>query len=236
MFSVFEKAVPPFSESDSSQPPEGLWAFIWHYAKPFRFLLGGLLITSGVIAALEAYVFAMVGYLVDWMAASGDPAEFFSQHGQSLIIFMVLVLVVWPAISYLDSLLEHQGLLGNFSMQIRWRAHSYLLKQSTQFFSNDFAGRLATKVMQTALSVRDSVVSLNGLFVYVVVYFSASLTIFLSNDWRLALPLLVWLIAYCSLMNYFLPRLKNVSMQQSDARSLMTGRVVDAYTLSLIHI
>ena len=230
MFSVFEKAVPPFSESDSSQPPEGLWAFIWHYAKPFRFLLGGLLITSGVIAALEAYVFAMVGYLVDWMAASGDPAEFFSQHGQSLIIFMVLVLVVWPAISYLDSLLEHQGLLGNFSMQIRWRAHSYLLKQSTQFFSNDFAGRLATKVMQTALSVRDSVVSLNGLFVYVVVYFSASLTIFLSNDWRLALPLLVWLIAYCSLMNYFLPRLKNVSMQQSDARSLMTGRVVDAYT------
>ena len=230
MFSVFEKAVPPFSESDSSQPPEGLWAFIWHYAKPFRFLLGGLLITSGVIAALEAYVFAMVGYLVDWMAASGDPAEFFSQHGQSLIIFMVLVLVVWPAISYLDSLLEHQGLLGNFSMQIRWRAHSYLLKQSTQFFSNDFAGRLATKVMQTALSVRDSVVSLNGLFVYVVVYFSASLTIFLSNDWRLAMPLLVWLIAYCSLMNYFLPRLKNVSMQQSDARSLMTGRVVDAYT------
>ena len=230
MFSVFEKAVPPFSESDSSQPPEGLWAFIWHYAKPFRFLLGGLLITSGVIAALEAYVFAMVGYLVDWMAASGDPAEFFSQHGQGLIIFMVLVLVVWPAISYLDSLLEHQGLLGNFSMQIRWRAHSYLLKQSTQFFSNDFAGRLATKVMQTALSVRDSVVSLNGLFVYVVVYFSASLTIFLSNDWRLALPLLVWLIAYCSLMNYFLPRLKNVSMQQSDARSLMTGRVVDAYT------
>ena len=230
MFSVFEKAVPPFSESDSSQPPEGLWAFIWHYAKPFRFLLGGLLITSGVIAALEAYVFAMVGYLVDWMAASGDPAEFFSQHGQSLIIFTVLVLIVWPAISYLDSLLEHQGLLGNFSMQIRWRAHSYLLKQSTQFFSNDFAGRLATKVMQTALSVRDSVVSLNGLFVYVVVYFSASLAIFLSNDWRLALPLLVWLIAYCSLMNYFLPRLKNVSMQQSDARSLMTGRVVDAYT------
>ena len=230
MFSLFEKSVPPFSETDSSQPPEGLWAFIWHYAKPFRFLLLGLLITSGLIAALEAYVFAMVGYLVDWMAASGDPTLFFEQHSRSLILFTILVMIVWPAINYLDSLLEHQGLLGNFSMQIRWRAHSYLLKQSTQFFSNDFAGRLSTKVMQTALSVRDTVVSLNGLFIYVVVYFCSSLAIFISNDWRLALPLLVWLLAYSYLMNYFLPKLKAVSMQQSDARSLMTGRVVDAYT------
>ena len=169
MFSLFEKSVPPFSETDSSQPPEGLWAFIWHYAKPFRFLLLGLLITSGLIAALEAYVFAMVGYLVDWMAASGDPTLFFEQHSRSLILFTILVMIVWPAINYLDSLLEHQGLLGNFSMQIRWRYHSYLLKQSSQFFSDDFAGRISTKVMQTALSLRDTVVSVNGLFVYVVV-------------------------------------------------------------------
>ena len=230
MFSVFEKCVPPFPEVEASQPPEGLWAFIWHYAKPFRYLLAGLLITSGLIAGLEAYVFAMVGYLVDWMAASADPEEFFAEHSTSLLIFTVLVLLVWPAINFLDSLLEHQGLLGNFSMQIRWRAHRYLLRQSSQFFSNDFAGRLATKVMQTALSVRDSVVSLNGLLVYVVVYFSASLGIFLSNDWRLALPLITWLIIYFFLMRYFLPRLKRVSMQQSEARSMMTGRVVDAYT------
>ena len=230
MFSVFEKSVPPFPEVEANQPPEGLWAFIWHYAKPFRYLLAGLLITSGLIAGLEAYVFAMVGYLVDWMAASADPEEFFAEHSTSLLIFTVLVLLVWPAINFLDSLLEHQGLLGNFSMQIRWRAHRYLLRQSSQFFSNDFAGRLATKVMQTALSVRDSVVSLNGLLVYVVVYFSASLGIFLSNDWRLALPLITWLIIYFFLMRYFLPRLKRVSMQQSEARSMMTGRVVDAYT------
>lgn len=230
MFSFFEKSVPPFSETDSSQPPEELWAFIWHYARPFRFLLAGLLITSGLIAALEAYVFAMVGFLVDWMAASGDPASFFEQHSSSLIFFSILVIIVWPIINYLDSLLEHQGLLGNFSMQIRWRAHRYLLKQSTQFFSDDFAGRLSTKVMQTALSVRDTVVSLNGLFVYVVVYFCASFGIFLSNDWRLTLPLLAWLLLYGLLMKYFLPRLKAVSMDQSDARSLMTGRVVDAYS------
>lgn len=230
MFSVFEKSVPPFSETDSTPPPEGLWAFIWYYAKPFRFLLIGLLITSGLIAALEAYLFAMVGYLVDWMAAANNPASFFDQHATSLSVLAVLVLVIWPAINYIDSLLEHQGLLGNFSMQIRWRSHSYLLKQSSQFFSDDFAGRISTKVMQTALSVRDTVVSLNGLFVYVVVYFLTSLGIFLSNDWRLAFPLIIWLVMYVFLMNYFLPRLKKVSMEQSDARSLMTGRVVDAYT------
>ena len=230
MFRFFEKSVPPFPDTESSQPPIGLWAFTWHYAKPFRFLLLGLLITSGLIAALEAYLFAMVGQLVDWMVASADPEAFFSEHKTSLIVFMVLVLLIWPLVSYLDSLLEHQGLLGNFSMQIRWRSHRYLLRQSSQFFSNDFAGRLATKVMQTALSVRDSVVIVNGLLVYVVVYFIATLGIFLSNDWRLGIPLIGWLILYGLIMRYFLPRLQKVSTEQSDARSLMTGRVVDAYT------
>ncbi len=230
MFKPFEKAVPPFPDVAPIKPPERLWSFIWHYTKPFKFLLLGLLITSAVIAALEVYVFAIVGQLVDWMEASKDPTLFFTEHGDTLLIFGCLILIAWPLISLLDSLLEHQGLLGNFSMQIRWRAHRYLLRQSTSFFANDFAGRIATKVMQTALSVRDSVVSLNGLIVYVVVYFASSLGIFLSNDWRLAIPLLVWLLLYSCLMMFFLPRLKQVSMEQSDARSIMTGRVVDAYT------
>jgi ATP-binding cassette subfamily B multidrug efflux pump len=133
-------------------------------------------------------------------------------------------------LSFLDSALEHQGLLGNFAMQIRWRAHRYLLRQSTTFFANDFSGRIATKVMQTALSVRDSIVSINGLVVYVVVYFTSSLSIFILNDWRLAVPLIIWMLGYIWVMTYFLPKLKQVSTIQSDARSNMTGRVVDAYT------
>jgi len=174
-------------------------------------------------------MFNAIGNMIDWMQVS-DPSTFFDVYGDELLGVAVLILVIWPLLSLLDSALEHQGLLGNFAMQIRWRAHRYLLGQSTTFYANDFAGRIATKVMQTALSVRDSIVSINGLVVYVVVYFSSALVIFVSNDVRLALPLISWLVAYVLVMRYFLPKLKIVSAEQSDARSLMTGRVVDAYS------
>lgn len=229
MFRFFEKAVPPFSQEAIEQPPESLVKFIWHYAKPFRVLLFCLLITSAIISGIEVYMFNVIGQMIDLMQVS-DPNTFFAEHKGHLIFAAVLILIVWPLMNLLDSAIEHQGLLGNFAMQIRWRAHRYLLRQSTSFFANDFAGRLATKVMQTALSVRDSVVTVNGLVVYVCVYFTSALAIFASSDIRLALPLLVWLIGYIFVMRYFLPKLKEVSTLQSDARSLMTGRVVDAYT------
>ena len=104
-------------------------------------------------------MFNAIGNMIDWMQVS-DPATFFEVYGDKLIAVALLILIVWPLLSLLDSALEHQGLLGNFSMQIRWRAHRYLLGQSTTFYANDFAGRIATKVMQTALSVRDSIVSI----------------------------------------------------------------------------
>lgn len=202
---------------------------MWHYTKPFRFLLLGLLITSAAIAAIEVYMFSAIGQMIDWMQA-GDPSTFFEQHGGTLMKIAVLILIIWPAFNLLDSCIEHQGLLGNFAMQIRWRTHRYLLRQSSSFFANDFSGRIATKVMQTALSVRDSIVSINGLVVYVAVYFTSSVVIFFSSDWRLAMPLIGWLCTYILVMRFFLPKLKEVSTRQSDARSSMTGRVVDAYT------
>jgi len=229
MFKLFENAVSPFPEIDVEQPPAKLSLFIWHYTKPFRFLLISLLFTSAIIAGIEVFMFSIIGDMIDWMQES-DPDTFFDQYSNQLFWMMVLILFIWPALSWLDSALEHQGLLGNFAMQIRWRAHRYLIRQSNTFFANDFSGRIATKVMQTALSVRDSVVSLNGLVVYVFVYFASSLSIFVINDWRLALPLLLWLFGYVMVMTYFLPKLKHVSTLQSDARSAMTGRVVDAYT------
>jgi len=229
MFKFFENAVPPFSNDKIEQPPSSMLKFVWHYTKPFRFLLICLLITSALISGIEVYMFNAIGNMIDWMQVS-DPSTFFEVYGDQLIGVAILILIVWPLLSLVDSALEHQGLLGNFAMQIRWRAHRYLLGQSTSFYANDFAGRIATKVMQTALSVRDSIVSINGLVVYVVVYFSSALAIFVSNDVRLALPLLCWLVAYVLVMRFFLPKLKTVSAEQSDARSLMTGRVVDAYS------
>ena len=228
MFKLFERAVPPFSNAPIEQPPRGLWAFTWHYTKPFRFLLLALFFTAATIAAIEVSMFQIIGTIVDWMQ-TGDPDTFFTQHRTEILLLMGLILLVWPALSFVDSALEHQGLLGNFAMQIRWRAHRYLLRQSTSFFANDFSGRLATKVMQTALSVRDTIVTATGLMVYVVVYFLSALIIFISSDIVLASPLLAWLLVYYMVMRYFLPRLRQVSEEQSDARSLMTGRVVDAY-------
>jgi len=207
MFNLFEKAVAPFPEQPVSKPPDDLAKFIWHYTKPFRFLLLALLFTSAIIAAIEVYMFHAIGQIIDWMQV-GNPNTFFVDHGKTLMWVSALILIAWPLLSFIDSCVEHQGLLGNFAMQIRWRSHRYLLRQSTTFFANDFSGRIATKVMQTALSVRDSIVSLNGLVVYVVVYFSSSVIIFVSDDWRLAIPLLGWLCAYIVVMRYFLPKLK----------------------------
>lgn len=229
MFKFFENVVPPFLDEEIRRPPQTLLKFIWHYTRPFRYLLFWMAVTSASIAGIEVYMYSIIGQMIDWMQVS-DPAFFLSEYGNHLIFFAILIAIVWPLLSYVDSCLEHQGLLGNFAMQIRWRAHRYLLRQSTSFFANDYAGRISTKVMQTALSVRDAVVTLNGLAVYVVVYFISSLIIFVINDIRLAVPLLVWLIFYIAVMYYFLPRLKQVSTDQSDARSIMTGRVVDAYS------
>ena len=229
MFKLLEDAVDPFPNQVVEQPPASLLAFIWHFTKPFRFLLSVLFITSAIIAAIEVYMLSAIGQLIDWMQA-GDQNTFFQLHGTSLTSMLVLILLIWPLLHWVDSMVENQGLLGNFAMQIRWRAHRYLLRQSNDFFANDFSGRIATKVMQTALSLRDSVVSVNGLMVYVGVYFSSSAVIFMSSDWRLVIPLLMWLCAYIAVMRFFLPALKQVSTEQSDARSIMTGRVVDAYT------
>ena len=229
MFELFEKAVSPFPEEAVETPPHTLGEFVWHYTKPFRSLLLGLLFTSAVIACIEVYMFNVIGEMIDWMQSS-QPDSFFEEHKDKLLLVGGIILLAWPLLNFVDATLEHQGLMGNFAMQIRWRAHRHLLRQSTSFFANDFSGRLATKVMQTALSVRDSVVSINGLVVYVVVYFSSALVIFLSSDMRLAMPLLFWLVAYVLVMRYFLPKLKMVSEEQSEARSMMTGRVVDAYT------
>ena len=229
MFDFFERVVPPFSQDQVERPPQALSKFVWHYTKPFRFLLVALLLTSATIAAIEVYMFSAIGEIIDWTQTS-DPSTFFDVHGATLIKISLLIIICWPALTFIDSCIEHQGLLGNFAMQIRWRSHRYLLRQSSVFFANDFSGRIATKVMQTALSIRDSIVSLNGLVVYVAVYFSSSIIIFFNNDWRLAVPLLVWLASYLLVMRFFLPKLKKVSTQQSDARSVMTGRVVDAYT------
>ncbi len=142
----------------------------------------------------------------------------------------LVTLVLLPLLTLFHSALVHQTLLGNYPMSIRWLAHRYLLRQSIGFYQNDFAGRIATKVMQTSLAVRETVMKLLDVLVYVLVYFSAMLFFVADADWRLMIPMLIWLVCYIGLQLYFVPRLKRVSTEQADARSEMTGRIVDSYT------
>jgi ATP-binding cassette subfamily B multidrug efflux pump len=186
-------------------------------------------ILTALISIGEVLLFGFLGSIVDWLANS-DPQGFLERESVTLGWMGAMVLVGLPAVVLLHSLIMHQTLLGNYPMIARWQMHRYLLRQSLSFFSDEFAGRVATKVMQTSLAVRESVMTLLDVFVYVLVYFLAMIGMVASADWRLVLPLLFWLAAYTALIMYFVPRLKRISSEQADARSQMTGRVVDSYT------
>lgn len=229
MFKLFESLTRPFPVEEPSQPPANLLAFCRHYTKGFEWPLIIMALLSASIAIVEVYLLGFMGQLVD-MLASHNPQSFWAEERNTLIWMGVVVLVVVPVLSVFHSLLIHQTLLGNYPMSIRWLAHRYLLKQSMSFYQDEFAGRIATKVMQTALSVRETVMKLLDVLVYVSVYLTSMLVMMGQSDLILMLPILVWLLAYIGIQWFFVPRMKQVATQQADARSMMTGRIVDSYS------
>ncbi|PSW06847.1 ABC transporter ATP-binding protein [Photobacterium lipolyticum] len=229
MLKFFEKLTSAFPAQEPEQPPEGLFAFCRHYTRGFELPLLAMSLLSALIAIIEVSLFGFMGQLVDWLT-SHNPDTFLAEEGGKLMVMGLIVLIVVPLLVLLHSLLMHQTLLGNYPMSIRWLAHRYLLKQSVSFYQNDFAGRIATKVMQTSLSVRETVMKLLDVLVYIMVYFTSMLVMIAQADFRLMLPMLVWLAAYIGIQLLFVPKLKAVSTEQADARSLMTGRIVDSYT------
>ena len=229
MFSFFERLTNPFPAEPPTQPPTTMVAFCKHYTKGMWAVLLTVSLLSAIVAILEVTLFGFMGKLVDWFAER-DRATFVEQESNTLILMGIVVVVLIPGFILLRSLFSRQSLLGNYPMRIRWQAHRYLLGQSLSFFHNEFAGRVATKVMQTALSVRETVMKLLDLMVYIGVYFISMVVLIFNADWRLALPLVVWLGVYIGILRVLVPKLKQVSQYQADARSLMTGRIVDSYT------
>ena len=229
MFQFFESLIKPFPPQEPTAPPKTLYAFCRHYSKGAEPYLIGMAIFTGLIAILEVSLFGFLGNLVD--SLNQHTTESFWQSSRTELMWMTFILLIGlPVAVLMHSLIMHQTLLGNFPMRIRWQAHRYLLGQSYQFYQNEFAGRVATKVMQTALAVRETIMKLLDVVLYVMVYFSSILVLAIALDWRLAIPLVVWFIAYSSLLYYFLPRLSKISTTQAHARSDMTGRLVDTYT------
>ncbi|MDR8524373.1 ABC transporter ATP-binding protein [Shewanella fidelis] len=229
MFKRFESWVDPLPNKEPQQPPQGIYAFCRHYTRGFEVPLIIMSILTALLAILEVSLFGFMGDLVD-LLVQHDPKTLFEQEGTRLLGMTVLVLVVIPLVTLLHALIVYQSLLGNYPMSIRWLAHRYLLKQSVSFYQNDFAGRVATKVMQTSLAVRETVTKLLDVLVYILVYFTSMVVMIAKADIRLMIPMLIWLAVYIGLQWRFLPQLKKVSTEQADARSTMTGRIVDSYT------
>ncbi|MFD2177527.1 ABC transporter ATP-binding protein [Veronia pacifica] len=229
LYKLFERFTLAFPSETPEQPPNGLLAFCRHYTRGFEIPLLAMSVLTALIAIVEVSLFGFMGQLVDWLV-SHDPETFLQEEGWTLVGISLLILIVMPVLIAVHSLILHQTLLGNYPMSIRWLAHRYLLRQSVSFYQNDFAGRIATKVMQTSLSVRETVMKLLDVAVYISVYFLSMLVIIGQSDWRLMLPMLIWLLTYIAIQIYFVPKLKSVSSEQAEARSMMTGRIVDSYT------
>ncbi len=229
MFKWFESLVQPYPQDIPSQPPTSLYAFCVHYTKGVWPVILTVSCLAASVAIFEVMLFGYMGQLVDWFA-SRDPQTFIQEESASLWSMGLVILLVLPCLVIIQSMLIHQSLLGNYPMRIRWLAHRYVLQQSLSYFQDEFAGRVATKVMQTALAVRETVLKLLDLMVYITVYFISIVVLVFAVDWRLAAPFLVWLAVYVGILKLILPRLKHVSKKQADARSIMTGRIVDSYT------
>ena len=229
MLSWFERRLNPYPSSEPTEPPKGLVAFCLHYMDGAKFWLVAMAILAAMIATIEITFFGFLGNIIDWLA-SVDRETFFQTEGTKLALMAVCILLVLPGLDLLFALISHQTLLGNLPQRIRWMAHRYIIRQSMSYFQDEFAGRIAAKLMQTALAVREVAMKLLDILVYVVVYFIGATVLAAMNDWRLAIPFLVWVSIYILLLRYFVPRLSAISQQQADARSMMTGRVVDSYT------
>jgi ATP-binding cassette subfamily B multidrug efflux pump len=229
MFAWFENRINPFPPERPVQPPATLFAFCWHYTRDIWPWLAVTSVLTALISILQVLIFSFLGNIVDWLTGA-NPETFLADEGWSLFWMAAIIVVGLPLTGLFHSLIMHQTIFGNFPMVIRWKAHRYMLGQSFGFYQDEFAGRVATKVMQAALGVRESVTKIVDIFIYVGVYFGGAVILVATLQAWLMVPFLVWLGTYILLMWHYLPKMRVTSERQSDARSTMTGRVVDSYT------
>lgn len=229
LYRRFEQLIDIFREAPSATPPNTVWAFYIYYLRQVWPLFAALLVVGLVAALIEVSLFSYLSTLID--LAQGTPnTEFFSIHSGELIWMAVVALIIRPVFFGLHDLLVHQTLSPSMTSMIRWQNHNYVLKQSLNFFQNDFAGRIAQRIMQTGNSLRDSAVQAVDALWHVLIYAISSLVLFAEADWRLMIPLLTWIVLYIGALYYFVPRVKERSVVSSDARSKLMGRIVDGYT------
>ncbi len=230
MIRWIEQLINPFGSDRLDQPPARLGAFFRHYLVQAWAIFAFTLVTAALVAILGAALYAYVGVLIDRMESAADAGSFFAENLGLLAGIVVLVLVLTPGVDAVHVLVMNQGIVPSFTNLVRWQTHRYVLRQSMGFFQDDFAGRIANKVLQTSLGLRRSVAEFINAVWYVSVFVASALAILADNDWRLALPMLGWLVLYASALWHWVPEIKRRSTVSSEAYSRLTGRVVDSYT------
>lgn len=228
LFKFFEKRVPCYPSNEPALPPRGFLAFVWACARGVRGYVVAMAGLSALIAVYEALLFAVLGRVVDWIAAA-TPATLWAERGNTLT-WVAAAMVGSIALVALRTSVKHQALAINLPLRLRWNFHRLMLGQSMAFYADEFAGRITTKIMQTALAVRDMIFTTCDVAIGMGVYLVTILALAGGFEWRLLLPFLAWALCYAAACWYFVPRLGQVSKAQADARSVMTGRVTDAYT------
>ncbi len=229
MFRFFENLVDPYCDyTQEDRPPTRLWPFLRAYARPFRrvFLWAGLL--SVAVAAIEVWLIYYMGRVVDILG--GTPAQVWADHGLELLLVVGFILFLRPLIQLLDVLFLNNAILPNFGTLIRWRAHKHVLRQSVGWFENDFAGRIANRIMQTPPAAGEVVFQVFDAISFSIAYFIGAGVLLITADARLLVPLLGWLVLYGVLIGWTVRRVGPASQAASDARSAITGRVVDSYS------
>ena len=228
MLRWFENLFDPFPDTPPAMPPRGFLAFVWEGTRGLRHYILAMTSLTALIGAFEALLFNMLGSIVDWL--SNTPREALWTHAQGKLLLLAAIVLASPLAVWLQTLIKHQTLAGNFPMKLRWNYHRLMLAQSMHFYQDEFAGRIATKVMQTALAVRDTCFIVADILVFATIYFLTMTVVVGRFDIWLIGPFLGWLACYMLSVRFFVPRLARQAQTQADARSLMTGRITDAYT------
>ncbi|MDK3017883.1 ABC transporter ATP-binding protein [Pseudodonghicola flavimaris] len=229
MFRFFENLIDPYcAYSQDDRPPTRVWPFLGVYARPFRRVFFWTAILSVIVAGIEVWLIHYMGRVVDLLG--GSPAQVWADHGTELIAVAVFILLLRPAIQLVDVLLLNNAILPNFGTLIRWRAHKHVLRQSVGWFENDFAGRIANRIMQTPPAAGEVIFQVFDAISFSLAYFIGAGVLLMAADPRLLLPLLGWLVLYGLLVRWTITRVEPASKAASDARSAITGRVVDSYS------
>lgn len=228
IFRWFESLIPVFDEPDDAMPPTSIGRFYLHYLRQVWPVFLAILVVGFVVAGIEVLLFGFIGYIVD-LVKQGNPAKLFSEHGTALAGMALVVIIARPLFSWLQNLLINQTVTPHLTNRIRWQQHRYVVRQSLAFFRNDYAGRISNRIMQTGMSLRESALQVTRALWYVLVYVGSSVALFAHADWRLVLPLLVWLVGYVVMLVICVPLIKQRSWQAAAARSKLMGRIVDGY-------